>query len=80
MEYEPKFWTTGRISDRALWVSMPDGSALNIWDLPEEALTMDVQSAIKSAFERGMIAQQRLVQGTMQVQYIKVGTAFERKP
>lgn len=65
-EYTPKFTLTkrhGRTKDNvALWVTMPDGSEMNIWDVSKKALTQDVLDALQLSFERGVKAGIQLCQ------------------
>lgn len=58
--YRFKIYTTDREGGLAIWVDLPDGDAINIWDLKVEEYTPDVKSALASAFERGIRAGKQL--------------------
>jgi hypothetical protein len=53
MRPPPEFKTTKRDGGIALWVEMPDGDYVNIWDVSKKEFTDNVQSAIIAAFMRG---------------------------
>lgn len=57
----PKFYTTERDGKFALWVSMPDDSDRNIWDISSKNWNKEVVSAVISAFYRGAECHEILV-------------------
>ena len=62
MTYTPEFEIRDRNGLASLWVKMPSGDCLNIWDLDNKNLSFDTLDAIKSAFNRGFEAQRQLIQ------------------
>jgi len=73
--YKPEF-TMDRRKRRgettvALWVTMPDGVRVNIWDL-ETAPGLDVQNAIQSAFRRGFEAAKSRAERALRTTHIQL--------
>lgn len=66
--YIPKFkkcFRTDRADNKertSYWVQMPNGDNYNIWDISKKNSTQEVEDALVSAFERGMIAYRMMVQ------------------
>ena len=55
--YNPKFYTTERNGELALWVEMPNGESYNIYDVSKDLFdNSNFQRAIVFAFERGYTA------------------------
>lgn len=55
-----EFSVSERKGKMALWVTL-DNDRRNIWDLDEKEATKDVLSAIRSAFEIGMMFQRNVI-------------------
>ena len=69
----PRFTTTTRNGKVAMWVTMPDGSEWNIWDLSENIFHQS-KEAILNAFRLGYEAERRVKKPEL---YLPVLSVFE---
>ena len=60
--YNPKFYTTERNGELALWVEMPNGESYNIYDVSKDFLYTRI--------EKGLLTERKIFKGHMEDIYL----------